>query len=226
MLAAVRDVDELLRGRFTRPAELAAGRIALPAWRLAAAALVLGATYGACMGLFAALRGTRDGALQLSASIAKVPLLFRLTLLVPFPSLYVCSALANSRLQIAATLRLLLTAITVELALLASLGPVTGFFALCTDSYPFMVLLHTGFLAGCLVEAIVADRPFIPALGWPMLVVVVLAQGLRWWCISVLGHQWNTRVIVVPGSQIWNTALSSGAVSVTVMTWPVTACSE
>ncbi|MFI5708705.1 isoprenylcysteine carboxyl methyltransferase family protein [Kribbella sp. NPDC051620] len=65
--------------------------------------------------------------------------------------------------------------------------------------YPFMVLLHTGFLAGCLVEAIVADRPFIPALGWTMLVVVLLAQGLRWWCISVLGHQWNTRVIVVPG---------------------------
>lgn len=65
--------------------------------------------------------------------------------------------------------------------------------------YPFMVLLHTGFLAGCLVEAIVADRPFIPALGWSMLLVVLAAQGLRWWCISVLGHQWNTRVIVVPG---------------------------
>jgi methyltransferase len=65
--------------------------------------------------------------------------------------------------------------------------------------YPFMVVLHTGFLAGCLVEAIVADRPFIPALGWSMFAVVLLAQGLRWWCIGVLGHQWNTRVIVVPG---------------------------
>ena len=62
-----------------------------------------------------------------------------------------------------------------------------------------MVVLHTGFLAGCLVEAIVADRPFIPWLGWTMLAVVLLAQGLRWWCITVLGHQWNTRVIVVPG---------------------------
>jgi methyltransferase len=64
--------------------------------------------------------------------------------------------------------------------------------------YPFMVLLHTGLLVGCLVEAIVADRPFIPALGWTMLAVVLLAQGLRWWCITVLGPQWNTRVIVVP----------------------------
>ena len=68
--------------------------------------------------------------------------------------------------------------------------------------YPFMVALHTGLLAGCVVEAIVADRPFIPALGWPMLAVVLLAQGLRWWCITVLGRQWNTRVIVVPGSAL------------------------
>lgn len=68
--------------------------------------------------------------------------------------------------------------------------------------YPFMVVLHTGFLVGCLVEAIVADRPFIPALGWSMFAVVLLAQGLRWWCIGVLGHQWNTRVIVVPGLKL------------------------
>ena len=66
--------------------------------------------------------------------------------------------------------------------------------------YPFMVVLHTGLLAGCLVEA--AYRPFVPWLGWPMLAVVVLSQGLRWWCITVLGHQWNTRVIVVPGLRL------------------------
>jgi methyltransferase len=66
--------------------------------------------------------------------------------------------------------------------------------------YPFMVVLHTGLLAACMVEAL--HRPFIPWLGWTMLVVVVLAQGLRWWCISVLGHQWNTRVIVVPGLRL------------------------
>ena len=32
-----------------------------------------------------------------------------------------------------------------------------------------------------------------------LLVIVLLAQALRWWCIATLGHQWNTRVIVVPG---------------------------
>jgi len=62
--------------------------------------------------------------------------------------------------------------------------------------YPSMVALHTALLAGCLWEA--AYRPFLPALGWPMLVVVLAAQGLRWWCITTLGHQWNTRVVVIP----------------------------
>jgi len=63
--------------------------------------------------------------------------------------------------------------------------------------YPFMVVLHLGLLVGCLIEA--AHRPFIPALGWSMLAVVLLAQALRWWCITILGPRWNTRVIVVPG---------------------------
>jgi methyltransferase len=63
--------------------------------------------------------------------------------------------------------------------------------------YPFMVVLHIGLLVGCLTEA--AHRGFIPVLGWPMTAVVVLAQALRWWCITVLGHRWNTRIIVIPG---------------------------
>lgn len=66
--------------------------------------------------------------------------------------------------------------------------------------YPAMVALHTGLLAGCLVEAIGLRRPFISALGWPMLAVVLAAQALRWWCIGTLGSQWNTRVVVVPGA--------------------------
>jgi methyltransferase len=66
--------------------------------------------------------------------------------------------------------------------------------------YPVMVLLHTGLLAGCLWEAIALHRPFLPALGFSMLALVVAAQVLRWWCITTLGRQWNTRVIVVPGA--------------------------
>ncbi|MEU7137097.1 isoprenylcysteine carboxyl methyltransferase family protein [Streptomyces sp. NPDC046261] len=65
--------------------------------------------------------------------------------------------------------------------------------------YPPMVALHTGLLAGCLLEVVLGDRPFVPALGWPMLGVLLCAQGLRWWCVRALGRRWNTRVIVVPG---------------------------
>ena len=32
-----------------------------------------------------------------------------------------------------------------------------------------------------------------------MLVLVIASQGLRWWCITTLGRQWNTLVVVVPG---------------------------
>jgi methyltransferase len=62
-----------------------------------------------------------------------------------------------------------------------------------------MVALHTGLLAGCIAEVVLADRPFIPWLGWPMLVLALGSQALRWWCIATLGPRWNTRVIVVPG---------------------------
>jgi methyltransferase len=65
--------------------------------------------------------------------------------------------------------------------------------------YPAMVVLHVGLLAGALLEVWTADRPFLPWLGWPALALVLASQALRWWCITTLGHQWNTRVIVVPG---------------------------
>ncbi|MFF4472216.1 isoprenylcysteine carboxyl methyltransferase family protein [Streptomyces sp. NPDC001599] len=68
--------------------------------------------------------------------------------------------------------------------------------------YPVMVALHTGLLACCLLEPLIADRPFLPALGWPVLALALLAQALRWWCVGTLGPYWNTRVIVVPGARL------------------------
>lgn len=68
--------------------------------------------------------------------------------------------------------------------------------------FPAMVALHTGLLAACAAEAYFGARPFLPWLGWPMLVLVLLSQALRYWCIGTLGTQWNTRVIVVPGARL------------------------
>ena len=65
--------------------------------------------------------------------------------------------------------------------------------------YPAMVCLHSGLLLACLVETLLLPRPFLPWLGWPMLALVIAAQGLRWWCIATLGRRWTTRVVVLPG---------------------------
>ncbi len=65
--------------------------------------------------------------------------------------------------------------------------------------FPAMVALHTSLLVGCFLEPLLADRPFLPWLGVPALVLALAAQGLRYWCIGSLGRRWNTRVIVVPG---------------------------
>jgi methyltransferase len=64
--------------------------------------------------------------------------------------------------------------------------------------YVVMVIIHSALLVGCVVEPWALHRPFLPWLGWPMLVVAALSQVLRWWCITTLGHRWNTRVIVLP----------------------------
>ncbi|TWE11905.1 isoprenylcysteine carboxyl methyltransferase family protein [Rudaeicoccus suwonensis] len=64
--------------------------------------------------------------------------------------------------------------------------------------YPVMVALHTGLLVGCLAETHWRRTRFNPSVGYPMVAAVVAAQGLRWWCITTLGPQWNTRVLVIP----------------------------
>ncbi len=67
------------------------------------------------------------------------------------------------------------------------------------EHYPWMVALHTSFLVGCAVEPWWLERSFVPAIGVPCLILSVGCQLLRWWCITTLGPQWNTRVIIVPG---------------------------
>jgi methyltransferase len=71
--------------------------------------------------------------------------------------------------------------------------------------FPVMVALHAALLAGCLAEPLIAHRQFIPALGYPMIAVVIAANALRWWCIAALGACWSARVIVVPGRPLVRT---------------------
>ena len=138
-------LDRVLRGDYLRSTALAAGQIEVPTGRFVCIAVLLGAIYGISLSTFGIFQGSESAGLQMLAVIAKVPLLFVLTLAVTFPSLYVFAALQRLPLDMGNTLRLMLLANVVHLAVIASLGPVFAFFAASTDSYAFMKLLNVAF---------------------------------------------------------------------------------
>lgn len=71
--------------------------------------------------------------------------------------------------------------------------------------FRWMVLLHAGFLPACALEAWALERPFLPALGFPMLAVVLAALGLRYWAVFTLGRRWSVQVIALPGEPVLTT---------------------
>lgn len=150
MLKAFRQLDDILRGDATQLSSLEKGQIELPLKGLLLVMVLLGVIYGLCIGSFNLLHPlpeeavitSQDAWMQTLASAIKLPLLFTLTLLITFPSLYVFNALVGSRLRLLSVLKLLVASIAVMLAVVASLGPIVVFFSLCTTSYPFMQLLN------------------------------------------------------------------------------------
>lgn len=140
----MRQLDKLLRGDATQLDSLKTGKIEFPAKGVLISAIMLAASYGICMGIFAVLRtgGSPNGWMQMLASVVKLPLLFILTLFVTLPSLYVFNALVGSRLTLTSVIHLLIASMAVTVTVLASLGPIIAFFSLSTTSHPFMVLLN------------------------------------------------------------------------------------
>jgi len=178
MLSWAKDLDRLLRGEATQLDALKRGTVDVSAFGLVVLILLLGVFYGACMGVYALLLDDGPRYMQLLATSLKVPMLFLLTLAVTFPSLYVFNALVGSRLTMGSSLRLLISALAVMLAVLASLGPIVAFFSLSTTSYPFMKLLNVaifaisgflglGFLLQTLHRLTLAQEPAVPAIPLP-----------------------------------------------------------
>lgn len=152
MLKSFVQLDKILRGDATQLSSLEQGKIEIASTGLSVVLLLLGMLYGLCAGSYAMIQSGGQNYMQLIASTVKIPLLFFLTLVVTFPSLYVFNALIGSRLSIISSLRLLIASAGVMLAVLASLGPIVVFFALSTTNYPFMILLNvaTGTVSGLL----------------------------------------------------------------------------
>jgi len=142
MLQALKELDRVLRGEATRISAIKDGSIRIRVPGILAMILLLGLFAGFCVGWFALFNREPPVYEQLLASAVKVPLLFLLTLIVTFPSLYVFTALVGSRLSLASVFRLLIAALAVTLAIIASFGPITAFFSVSTENYSFMVLLN------------------------------------------------------------------------------------
>lgn len=64
------------------------------------------------------------------------------------------------------------------------------------DHYPYMVALHTGWLAGLWMLA--TGQPI--QLFWFGL--FILLQVLRLWVLVTLGERWTTRIIILPGAPL------------------------
>jgi hypothetical protein len=142
MWQSIKTLDRILRGQATQIEQLRDDRFDAPVPGLTLMIALLGIIYGLCMGLFSITPGGSGHAMQIVASMAKVPILFLATFIVTFPSLYVFNALVGSQLLALTTLRLLIASLAVMLAVLASIGPIVAFFSFTTTSYDFMVLLN------------------------------------------------------------------------------------
>jgi methyltransferase len=70
-----------------------------------------------------------------------------------------------------------------------------GVVKLAEPHFRRMVLLHGGVLAGAALEVWLLGRPFIPALGIPMIALFILANLLRWWVIRTMAEHWNVQVM-------------------------------
>ena len=64
------------------------------------------------------------------------------------------------------------------------------------DHYPYMVALHTGWLAGLWMLATGQQIQ----LSWFGL--FMLLQVLRLWVLMTLGERWTTRIIILPGAPL------------------------
>jgi methyltransferase len=66
--------------------------------------------------------------------------------------------------------------------------------------YAQIVALHVLWFIGICAEIFFLSRPINPF--WPaLLLIALLAQGLRYWTIRTLGERWTTRVLVLPGTK-------------------------
>ena len=67
--------------------------------------------------------------------------------------------------------------------------------------YRFIVFMHIAFFVSVITEKILLHREM--GYLWKILFLIfILAQFIRYWAVTSLGINWNTRIIAVPGSSL------------------------
>ncbi len=70
------------------------------------------------------------------------------------------------------------------------------------EHYRWMIAFHVSLLIACPLEVWALARPWVPALGVPMLALLAGANAVRIWVVATLGRRWTTRVVYVPGDPL------------------------
>lgn len=65
--------------------------------------------------------------------------------------------------------------------------------------YKVIVLMHIFFFISLISEYILLDRT-INHFWAPLLIFFLIAQILRYWAISTLGYNWNTKILTTPNT--------------------------
>lgn len=134
-------VTYLLRERQQFLAEIRAGI------KLKTKIVSLLVTSSAFFAIYGAIIGASSSWYQSLVSAIKLPILYILTAIVCFPTLYFFNVMFGSRRTAEQYLALLMTAMSTISMLLLGFAPVTLFFLLSTNSYLFFLLLNVAIFA-------------------------------------------------------------------------------
>lgn len=130
--------------------------------------LITSLLYGAVMGATNLLQGSElslgNKLLQIAVTGLKVPVLFLLTCAIVLPPIYVSNAFVGSRLSFRQMVAVLLSSLAMTTTVLASMATVALFFALTSQSYHFLKLLHVVFFAYAGLTGLVYQRRCLRAL--------------------------------------------------------------
>lgn len=100
----------------------------------------------AFLAIYGLIIGASNSLMQSIASAIKLPALYLLTLIICFPTLYFFNVMFGSKRTFDQYLTLLMTAMAMISILLFGFAPITLFFLLSGDNYPFFLLLNVGIM--------------------------------------------------------------------------------